>query len=234
MILVVNDIHKGFSEGEDRWLKVIEGLSLEIEKGGFIAITGESGVGKSTLLHILGLLDTPDSGDVVFDGMNIAGLSDAKRAEIRSSGIGFVFQFHHLLPEFDARENVAIPMRIAGLSETEALNRASLLLEKVGLENRSKHFPNALSGGEQQRVALARALACKPSLLLADEPTGNLDARNSDRLVELLFSLTKQENMAVVLATHNRELAGKAEKIYCMENGTLSNITGDFGIRKIG
>lgn len=224
-MLIAKDIEKGFPEGEGKWLDVLKGIELEVGDGEFIAVTGESGVGKSTLLHILGLLDTPDRGEIFIDDEAVANLGDKKRAGIRMQKIGFVFQFHHLLPEFNALENVAMPMRLADYSENKAVSRAKALLGEVGLSKRADHFPNALSGGEQQRVALARALACEPKLLMADEPTGNLDEKNADRLTELLFRMTAENGMSVILATHNRELSAKAESIYLLEGGVLENIT---------
>lgn len=225
MIIEARNIAKGYPEGDGRWLSVLEGLSISVERGQVVAVTGESGVGKSTLLHVLGLLDKPDNGEVFFDGKATSELSDNQRAKVRNKGIGFVFQFHHLLPEFDALENVTIPIRISGISESEAIGRAQELLDVVGLTERVNHFPNALSGGEQQRVALARALSCEPDIILADEPTGNLDTKNADRLIELLFSLAKERALAVVIATHNRELALRADTILLLENGITNDIT---------
>lgn len=225
-MLIAKDIKKGFPEGEGKFLQVLDGASLEVGNGEFVAVTGESGVGKSTLLHLLGLLDTPDSGEIFFDGKSVALESDYNRAFIRMRSIGFVFQFHHLLPEFNALENIALPLRLAGVSEAEAISRAEKLLADVGLSARADHFPNALSGGEQQRIALARALSCKPALLLADEPTGNLDEKNSERLTELLFEMTEATGMSVILATHNRELANSADKVYILEKGILKEIDG--------
>jgi len=226
-MLIAKDIRKGFPEGEGKFLQVLEGVCLEVSNGEFVAVTGESGVGKSTLLHLLGLLDKPDSGEIFFDGKSVALESDEKRAYIRMRRIGFVFQFHHLLPEFNALENIALPLRLSGVSEEEAIARAEKLLADVGLSERADHFPNALSGGEQQRIALARALSCNPALLLADEPTGNLDAKNSDKLTELLFAMTEATGMSVILATHNRELAFTADRTYSLEGGILKQVGRD-------
>lgn len=220
-MLIAKDIKKGYPEGEGRRLEVLESASLSVSDGEFVAITGESGVGKSTLLHLLGLLDTPDGGEIYIDGKSVARESDRNRAAIRMQKIGFVFQFHHLLPEFNAIENIVIPLRLADVSESKAMERAGQLLEEVGLSDRADHFPNALSGGEQQRVALARALACQPRLLLADEPTGNLDEKTANKLTELLFRMTDATGMSVVLATHNRELAAQADNVYILESGVL-------------
>jgi lipoprotein-releasing system ATP-binding protein len=220
-MLIAKDIKKGYPEGDGRRLEVLGGADLSVSDGEFVAITGESGVGKSTLLHLLGLLDTPDDGEIYIDGKPVSNESDRNRAAIRMRKIGFVFQFHHLLPEFNAIENIAIPLRLADFSESKAMERAGQLLEEVGLSERADHFPNALSGGEQQRIALARALACQPRLLLADEPTGNLDEKTASKLTDLLFRMTGATGMSVVLATHNRELAAQADSIYLLESGVL-------------
>jgi len=222
MILVADKISKSYIEGEGLRLPVLEGLSLAVEEGEVVAVTGESGVGKSTLLHLLGLLDRPDSGVVLFKGQDTSQLDDVRLSAVRNREIGFIFQFHHLLPEFDAAENIAMPARIAGLSPEDAANRTAKLLDTIGLSQRASHFPNALSGGEQQRVALARALVNKPSLIFADEPTGNLDAKNERRLIKLLFGLSKERGTAVILATHNRDLAAMADRAFLLENRTLS------------
>ncbi len=226
MILEAVNIKKGYPEGESRWLSVLDGVSISVGRGQIVAVTGESGVGKSTLLHLLGLLDTPNKGNVLFDGRETSMLTESQRAKLRGSEIGFVFQFHHLLPEFSALENVAIPARLAGIPESKALVQAEELLSKVNLIDRSDHLPNTLSGGEQQRVALARALICNPSVLLADEPTGNLDMKSAEHLTELLFSLAKENGLAVVLATHNRKLASKADRVFLLESGGIKDITG--------
>lgn len=226
MIIKASKVKRIFSEGTSGHLEVLGGIDLSVESGEILAITGESGVGKSTLLHLLGLLDKPSAGEIYLFGKATGGLSENKRAEIRNLNLGFVFQFHHLLPEFNALENVAIPARLSGLSEQKATQKAIKMLESVGLQDRMSHFPNALSGGEQQRVALARALICEPALLLADEPTGNLDEKNENRLMDILFKQAKTKNLTVVLATHNRELAARADRVFLLEKGLLKDIEG--------
>ncbi len=223
MISAIN-IGKSYLEGTGSRLIVLEDLSIDVEGGKVIAITGESGVGKSTLLHILGLLDTVDSGRIIFNGEDVSSLNDSQLSRIRNSDFGFIFQFHYLLPEFDALENVALPALLAGMSRPEAESRAKELLSAVGVAERAGHFPNALSGGEQQRVALARALINNPRLVLADEPTGNLDPKNEDKLIDLLFGLTREFGMAVVLATHNMAIARRADQSYLLREKHLEEV----------
>jgi len=218
------NIGKSYLEGTGSRLIVLEDLSIDVEGGKVIAITGESGVGKSTLLHILGLLDTVDSGRIIFNGEDVSSLNDSQLSRIRNSDFGFIFQFHYLLPEFDALENVALPALLAGMSRPEAESRAKELLSAVGVAERAGHFPNALSGGEQQRVALARALINNPRLVLADEPTGNLDPKNEDKLIDLLFGLTREFGMAVVLATHNMAIARRADQSYLLREKHLEEV----------
>jgi lipoprotein-releasing system ATP-binding protein len=202
--------------GEGTPVTVFTNLSFELEERSFAAIMGPSGVGKSTLLHLLGGIDTPDSGRVEIFGQALEDLAPRERARLRNDRIGFVFQFHHLLPEFTAEENVAFPHRIAGLPAAEARRRAAELLERVGLRDRRDHRPRALSGGEQQRVAIARAIARGPSLLLADEPTGNLDADSAASVFDLLEELHRERGMTTVLVTHNPELASRCDTISLM------------------
>lgn len=223
-MIVAKNISKSYPEGIGKRLEVLRDLDISVRCGEMIAITGESGVGKSTLLHLLGLLDKPDTGEIFIEGVSTRTLSDNAIAKIRNEKIGFVFQFHYLLPEFTAVENVAIPARVAGVSAGTAMKKAEELLEYVGLAERAGHYPNALSGGEQQRVALTRALICEPKILLADEPTGNLDEKNAERLIEILFDLAYKKNLAVVIATHNRELAIKTNKIYKLYGGKIHEI----------
>jgi len=189
--------------GEGAPVTVFRGLSLDVDSGVFAAIMGPSGVGKSTLLHLLGAIDRPDTGKVEVFGENLDALDPRERARFRNEKIGFVFQFHHLLPEFTAEENVAFPLRIAGMSAREANRQAGERLERVGLSDRRAHLPRAMSGGEQQRVAIARALARTPSLLLADEPTGNLDIDSASSVFDLLEELHRERGMTTVLVTHN-------------------------------
>lgn len=202
-------------------LKVLKGIDLAIQKGEIIAIVGPSGAGKSTLLHLLGALDRPTSGTITFNQHVLSELSDIELAGIRNLEIGFVFQFHHLLPEFTALENALIPALIAGKTPEEATPKAMELLRRVGLEQRVKHQPGELSGGEQQRLAVARALMNDPKLLLADEPSGNLDKASSQALHELLWSLSQERGQTTVIVTHNEALAGKANRIVEMEDGRI-------------
>lgn len=202
-------------------LTVLKGVDLDIFPGELVGLIGPSGSGKSSLLHAAGLLERPTSGEVRIDGEDVGALDERGRTRIRLSRVGFVYQFHHLLPEFDARDNVALPMRIAGLSEAEARRRAEETLTSLGLGERLTHQPAQLSGGEQQRVAIARALANKPRLLLADEPTGNLDPTTSQSVFESLRDLTKTTGVAALIATHNMELAGHMDRVFALKDGHL-------------
>ncbi len=195
-------------------MQVLDDLDLGVEEGELLAIVGPSGVGKSTLLHLLGLLDRPDAGRLEIDGLDVGVLTPSRRAKIRNELLGFVFQHHHLLDELDAKDNVALPLRIAGRPSREARQRADDLLDKVGLINRAQHFPDQLSGGEQQRVAVARALAMNPRLLLADEPTGNLDRDSSEAVFELVQQLHLLENLTSIIVTHNEAMASRCDRIF--------------------
>lgn len=192
---------------------VLDSFDLEVDRGEMVALVGPSGVGKSTLLHLLGGLDRPDAGDVTVESENLTGMSNDELARFRNRHVGFVFQFHHLLPEFTAVENVAMPGWIGRIGRSEALERASILLAELGLSDRATHYPGQLSGGEQQRVAIARALLVEPSLLLADEPTGNLDTATSERVFELMRELHLKRNLTSVIVTHNRELASRCDRV---------------------
>lgn len=215
------DVHRSFQSPDGRELHVLRGVDLKIESGETIAIVGPSGAGKSTLLHILGALDRPTTGAVRIAGRGVAGLTDRQLAHFRSELVGFVFQFHHLLRDFSALENVMLPRLVAGASRGEAEGRARELLEQVGLGERLSHRPGKLSGGEQQRVAVARALTNEPPLLLADEPSGNLDTETSQRLHDVLFELVDDHGSALVVVTHDRELAGRTGRILRLVGGVL-------------
>lgn len=219
-ILELRDIHRGFRQGAAR-LDVLTGATLAVHPGEMIALLGPSGAGKSTLLHIAGLLETPEAGRVVIDGVDVTGANDRRRTRIRRTTIGFVYQFHHLLPEFSALDNVVLPQRIAGISKAAARERARSLLDRLGLGPRLTHRPSELSGGEQQRVAIARALANGPGLLLADEPTGNLDPRTADLVHAELVDLARQHELGVLIATHNLSLAQAMDRIVVLKNGHL-------------
>jgi lipoprotein-releasing system ATP-binding protein len=216
-------------QGEAAPVAVFRNLSFELPEGVFAAIMGPSGVGKSTLLHLLGGIDRPDSGSVEVLGTSLAEMPAEERARFRNARIGFVFQFHHLLPEFTAEENVAFPHRIAGVSDGEARRRARELLARVGLAGREAHRPRALSGGEQQRVAVARALAREPGLLLADEPTGNLDSVSAAHVFDLIEELHRERRMSTVLVTHNPDLAKRCDKIFTMSREGITPAPGFAG-----
>ena len=217
-ILKVEDLEHCFGE-EDNRVHALRGVSFEARAGEVTAIVGPSGCGKSTMLYLLGLLDRPDAGEIHLAGKPVARADDALRTALRNQCIGFIFQFHFLIKEFTARENVALPMRKAGKPANEALARADDLLEELGLADKAGRFANKLSGGEQQRVAIARALANSPDLILADEPTGNLDAANSERVFDLLHRVAREEGLSVLLVTHNSELAERADSRLPMLDG---------------
>ena len=210
---------KRYQEGQLH-TDVLSNVSFTIESGELMAIVGSSGSGKSTLLHLLGGLDTPTSGEVIYQGRSLNQLSSTAKAELRNRELGFIYQFHHLLPDFTALENVAMPLLIGGAKPAEAQDKAREMLVAVGLEKRSKHRPSELSGGERQRVAIARALVTKPSLILADEPTGNLDYANAQAVFEILSELQKDFNTALLMVTHDRQLAQLADKQLALQNGT--------------
>jgi lipoprotein-releasing system ATP-binding protein len=202
-------------------LKVLKGVSLQVKKGEIVSITGASGAGKSTLLHILSTLDRPDKGDISIDGISTGKLDDKKISEFRNSKIGFVFQFHHLLPEFTAIENICIPAYIAGKSPKDAQYKAMELLDLLKIDERKNHKPSELSGGEQQRVAIARALINNPAVIMADEPSGNLDSKNAKQLHELFFNLREVLNQTILIVTHNEELAEMADRRIYMRDGLI-------------
>lgn len=223
-LLRAEGLSKSYVTGKGRTLEVLRDLDLSVSRGQVVAIVGESGTGKSTLLHILGALDRPTHGHVFFDGESTFDKSDEELAQFRNREVGFVFQFHHLLPEFDAVENVAMPALIAGERLDDVRARAVDLLEMLGLGERLKHRPSALSGGEKQRVAVARALMNTPALIIADEPTGNLDTNTADVLHEEIFRLSRELSQTFVIATHNPALADMADRTLSMELGRLEVI----------
>lgn len=215
-MIKASNIHKSYDK-----LEVLKGVSISINKGEVISIVGASGAGKTTLLHILGTLDRANSGDLEMNGVIISSLNDSKLAEFRNKNIGFVFQFHHLLPEFTALENICIPAFIAGVSKSAAETKAKELLNFLGLAERMDHKPSELSGGEQQRVAVARALINNPSIILADEPSGNLDSATAKELHQLFFDLREKFNQTFVIVTHNEELANMADRKLVMKDGNI-------------
>jgi lipoprotein-releasing system ATP-binding protein len=221
LILSINDVSKSYQTSGSEILTVLNSIDLNIAAGDLVGLTAPSGAGKSTLLHICGLLDTCDMGTINFLGQDMQKASDMARTLIRRREIGFVYQFHHLLPEFSALENVVLPQLINGKKPQQASNRAIELLRLVDLENRASHRPSQLSGGEQQRVAFCRAVANEPKLLLADEPTGNLDERTSDTVFEALLSLVEVSGMAALIATHNENLAKKMKRRVKLKSGKL-------------
>jgi len=226
-VLEARGLTKDYVGGDGNPIHVLAGVDLTLAPGEFVAIVGASGSGKSTLLHLLGALDDPTAGEVLLNGDAYAGLSPMALAAHRNRNVGFVFQFHHLLRDFSALENVMMPMLIAGRTDQAAVERARDLLLAMGLENRAEHRPAQLSGGEQQRVAVARALAMEPAVVLADEPSGNLDPANAERLHELLAEVVRDQRRALVVVTHNRSLAGRADRILALHEGRLAAARGD-------
>jgi lipoprotein-releasing system ATP-binding protein len=220
-ILSLHDLHKTYNAGKPNEVRVLQGVDLTVAAGEIVALVAPSGAGKSTLLHIAGLLDTPDSGRVSIAGVDMTRLSDRKRTGVRRGQVGFIYQFHHLLPEFSALENIVLPQLANGVSEKSAHTRAMGLLDRVGIAERAAHRPAALSGGEQQRVAFCRALANEPALLLADEPTGNLDPETSNRVFETLIGLVRDTGLAAVIATHNLDLAARMDRQLRLDAGVL-------------
>lgn len=216
----LNGVRKSYRQGP-RTVEVLTGASLAVKDGEMVALVGPSGSGKSTLLHISGLLEQPDAGHVHLAGADCTNLGDGERTRLRGRHVGFVYQYHHLLPEFSALENVVLPQMILGVARTSARAAAGDLLDKVGLSERTSHRPAQLSGGEQQRVAVARALANKPDLLLADEPTGNLDPSTSERVFQVLHDLVRQSGLTALLATHNLELARRMDRVLHIEQGQV-------------
>jgi lipoprotein-releasing system ATP-binding protein len=219
-VLRLENITRRYKEGEGQ-LEVFSGLKLSLKAGEIVALVGQSGAGKSSLLHIAGLLESPTGGEIFVEGRATSDLNDAERTRIRRNTIGFVYQAHHLLPEFDALENVVLPQMIAGKGRTDAVKEATRLLEVMGLGKRLTHRPSQLSGGEQQRVAIARAMANSPRILLADEPTGNLDPRTSGGVFDALIAVTRSEGLAALIATHNFDLAARMDRALLLHQGRL-------------
>ncbi|MCF6316572.1 MAG: ABC transporter ATP-binding protein [Marinosulfonomonas sp.] len=220
-MLELHGITKSYNHGKPNEINVLRGADLTLVAGEVVALVAPSGAGKSTLLHIAGLLDTADSGTVLINGVDMTGQSDRKRTNVRRNGVGFIYQFHHLLPEFSALENIVLPQLANGVPQAVAAARALELLDNVGVSDRADHRPAALSGGEQQRVAFCRALANEPKVLLADEPTGNLDPATSDQVFAALMALARDTGLSALIATHNMELAGKMDRVVRLENGAL-------------
>ncbi|MEP6780171.1 MAG: ABC transporter ATP-binding protein [Gemmatimonadaceae bacterium] len=224
MVVEGENIVKEYVGGDGGIIRVLDDVSLQVTRGEMVAVVGDSGAGKSTLLHVLGGLDAPSAGTVRIVGERITDRSDDEVAALRNRSVGFVFQFHHLLREFSALENVMMPLRIQHVAANEARERATALLVRVGLGARMQHRPSAMSGGEQQRTAVARALVAKPSLLLADEPSGNLDRNNAERLHALFAELAEDMSLGIVVVTHNQSLASRAHRTLLMEGGKLLSI----------
>jgi len=221
--ITLKNIHKSYINGKGE-LRVLRGINLDIDKGKMVAIVGASGAGKSTLLHILGTLDHPSSGELLYNEKNLFSLNNRKLANFRNQKIGFVFQFHHLLPEFTALENVLMPILISRSNYQTAEKRAKELLEQVGLKGREHHKPGELSGGEQQRVAIARSLANNPELLLADEPTGNLDSKTSKKIYQVIHQINQERHLTIVLVTHNEKLGDSADRCLTIVDGRLQSM----------
>ena len=219
-LLRAENLRHSFTEGLQK-TEVLKGVSLQVCAGETTAVVGPSGCGKSTLLYLLGLLDRPESGKIFLNNSEVSGSSDQERTALRNSSIGFIFQFHFLIKELTAIENVALPLRKSGMCEKEAQERSLAVLEKLGLDSKAQRFANKLSGGEQQRVAIARAMVNSPSLILADEPTGNLDTENSENVFAVIQELAESENLGVLIVTHNSELALKTNKLIRMKDGLI-------------
>ena len=219
MIIRIRDLTRIYGDGVE--IRALDGVNLDIEPGEFLAIVGPSGSGKSTLLHQIGILDTPTSGTILLNGADITKMSDKERPKTRNRELGFIFQYHHLLPDFNALENVMMPLLISGVKPSRARKIAREMLEEVGLADREDHRPNQLSGGQNQRVAIARALANSPGIVIGDEPTGNLDSKSSDNIYELLRRLNREHNQTFILVTHDESMAAKTDRIIRLVDGRI-------------
>ena len=224
MILSCKEIHRVYQQG-DSPLHILKGINFDLKAGEIVALVGASGSGKSTFLHVAGLLEKPSSGEVLINDQNVSALSDSDLTRLRRTHLGFIYQFHHLLPEFSALENVMMPLLMTGIPSKQAHVKAETLLEKMGLSHRLTHSPKKLSGGEQQRVAIARALVRDPTILLADEPTGNLDNETADIVFAELMHMIRNQNLAAVIATHDLALARKMDRIVHLRNGIVEEVT---------
>ena len=222
-VIKISNLHKRYHQGSNA-IHILRGIDVDIERGERVAITGLSGSGKSTLLHLLGGLDVPDEGTILINGKNINQLGETQQCALRNSALGFVYQFHHLLSEFSAEENVAIPLLIGGEKKAVAMKMAREMLASVGLTERAEHKPAQLSGGERQRVAIARALVTRPQCVLADEPTGNLDEETAEQVNELMVGLSAELNISFVIVTHNLDLAARMDRQYRLHNGLLEAV----------
>jgi lipoprotein-releasing system ATP-binding protein len=219
-IIQIKNLTKIFGDGVE--IKALDGVDLDIERGEFLAIIGPSGSGKSTLLNQIGILDTPTSGTILLNGVDVTEMSDKQRSRTRNKELGFIFQYHHLLPDFNALENVMMPLLISGIKSSQAREVARRVLDEVGLGDRIEHRPNQLSGGQNQRVAIARALVNKPSIVIGDEPTGNLDSKASENIYELLRKLNREHNQTFILVTHDERMAAKTDRIIRLVDGRIA------------
>ncbi len=226
-IIQIKNLTKIFGDGVE--IKALDGVDLDIERGEFLAIIGPSGSGKSTLLNQIGILDTPTSGTILLNGIDVTKMSDKQRSKTRNKQLGFIFQYHHLLPDFNALENVMMPLLISGIKSSQAREIARKVLDEVGLGDRMDHRPNQLSGGQNQRVAIARALVNKPSIVIGDEPTGNLDSKASENIYELLRQLNREHNQTFILVTHDERMAAKTDRIIRLVDGRVAENSIDSG-----
>ena len=226
-IIQIKNLTKIFGDGVE--IKALDGVDLDIERGEFLAIIGPSGSGKSTLLNQIGILDTPTSGTILLNGVDVTKMSDKERSRTRNKELGFIFQYHHLLPDFNALENVMMPLLISGIKSSQAREIARKVLDEVGLGDRMDHRPNQLSGGQNQRVAIARALVNKPSIVIGDEPTGNLDSKASENIYELLRQLNREHNQTFILVTHDERMAAKTDRIIRLVDGRVAENSIDSG-----